>query len=1118
MATSTDNSIIPQPEKATAKPLWLLAVIVSFVVMGIQSTSLTAATRLPSSVVVTNENTTEMHKKNTDHFSSKRRRDSGLRHRGDHRKNRHRQPDRYDMTHTRGLLSSSGQDEIRDYHQYVNNTRTIHRINAANNKSTKSFVLVSSSHYYEWILTEFLVYVVKSLLSPFSLLFSKATSRGGPATATPAVPLSAHENATTKARQGHNQRALTTPEFFAEVPESASPSWKDEQHLPDTAYRTTNDTSEAARSEAEEEEDLFSSETKNPVGASTNDNGNMDAEPERTDYFSSLFASTSSLSSSFDASASSYMKTYYSSSSSTSAAVTSYKSSSASSSSYSATVTPYRSSSGSSPSASSTMTTSYQSSKASSSSSSSSRKKPSQPSPSVPCKPTSSSNRIPWYLNRNNDYDPSTWVDEHFGHGNGRIFGTKLAKPSRCKPTPSNPSPIITRTVAPSRMAAPSTRRPSSSPKNSGEPSSLPSGRPTVNAAPSVAPSSLPTQTAAPSNMRNSLEPSSVPISSIAPSVQQSNAPTTIPSTQPSQVSLTPAPSASPSTTPSSRPSVQTSAPTLSFAPSASPGTTPSSRPSVQTSAPTLSFAPSAAPTATPSDIPSSRIPAPTLSPAPSVKPTTTPSNRPSSQTGVPTLSPAPSDRPTIRPSVQPSTNPSVRPTTTPGVITLTPSALPTSLPSARPSARKSAQPSNQSSTRPSTRKSAQPSTRPSVRKSAQPSTQPSIRPSTRKSSQPSIRPSVRKSAQPSNQPSIRPSVRKSAQPSKQPSTRPSLGPTPTIISARFDIELLNIDGQFPEWDATIRRAADRWEQVIVGDLFDVAAAGGDLFNGLFGTSVSQDVDDILIGYDYRDIDGQGNALALGQPTAVLRNRGTIDYFIPHAGAVFFDQIDMAQLDPNNDDDVRDVFLISIHEIGHALGFGPFFPPSAPLGGICANTCPAETLAYNCPNGQDKFDDIFPGQTLLLNNETTACGHLNPSLFEGLPWFDIMSPRLLNNKVGLLTAITVGIMEDLGYTVNYSAADNPADVVTTVDVQYLSKTSSDTTTTTATRTPPPTNATTTDPAVDIDAASLQQTSAAAKRVDPEPGPEEQGTNNASPEQEKPFRHYFMGSLLWGWLL
>ena len=130
------------------------------------------------------------------------------------------------------------------------------------------------------------------------------------------------------------------------------------------------------------------------------------------------------------------------------------------------------------------------------------------------------------------------------------------------------------------------------------------------------------------------------------------------------------------------------------------------------------------------------------------------------------------------------------------------------------------------------------------------------------------------------------------------------LSTTAPVVPGGFSIDLL-IDNDFSEQVAsTFRAAADRWEQVIVGDL-----------SNQLHPDTGVEIDDMYIeiqaGLLGGGEDGPGGVLG-NADTFALRPGSDSNPHLPYLGRI--------GLDP---DDVNrgDLFEIMVHEIGHTLGF-----------------------------------------------------------------------------------------------------------------------------------------------------------------------------------------------------
>lgn len=188
-------------------------------------------------------------------------------------------------------------------------------------------------------------------------------------------------------------------------------------------------------------------------------------------------------------------------------------------------------------------------------------------------------------------------------------------------------------------------------------------------------------------------------------------------------------------------------------------------------------------------------------------------------------------------------------------------------------------------------------------------------------------------------------------------------------------------------------KAADRWSRVITGDLPNI--------NG---------VDDLLINTNVSNIDGAGNVLGTAGPTW-LRS----DSLLPFQGNMSFDSSDLANIERNgNLDD------LIFHEMGHVIGFGTLWQQKGLIQGAGTNnplfTGDRATAEYNKLFGKN-------GSSVPLENTGAAGtrdGHWRESLFGD----ELMTGVFNVSSNNPLSRVTIGSLADLGYEVNFNAAES----------------------------------------------------------------------------------------------
>ncbi|MBM79509.1 MAG: hypothetical protein CMJ78_02810 [Planctomycetaceae bacterium] len=211
-------------------------------------------------------------------------------------------------------------------------------------------------------------------------------------------------------------------------------------------------------------------------------------------------------------------------------------------------------------------------------------------------------------------------------------------------------------------------------------------------------------------------------------------------------------------------------------------------------------------------------------------------------------------------------------------------------------------------------------------------------------------------------------------------------------IEVRFTDNNLSADQQ-----AVFTTAANRWSELIVGDLPDAQS-------NRFGL-----VDDVVIEAAAPTIDGPGGILGQAGPRE-FRNGSTL----PISGIMRFDIADV--IDLVNDGQFENVIL---HEMGHVLGIGTLWDFKGFLqGGGSADP------RFTGTNAVREYNDNFglsEASVPVANTggPGTRDGHWREAIFQN----ELMTGFLNGGQFNPISRMTVGSLEDLGYIVNYDAAD-----------------------------------------------------------------------------------------------
>ncbi|MBM4068042.1 MAG: hypothetical protein FJ271_03735 [Planctomycetes bacterium] len=219
----------------------------------------------------------------------------------------------------------------------------------------------------------------------------------------------------------------------------------------------------------------------------------------------------------------------------------------------------------------------------------------------------------------------------------------------------------------------------------------------------------------------------------------------------------------------------------------------------------------------------------------------------------------------------------------------------------------------------------------------------------------------------------------------------------PKATASGFQITLRYTDNSVTaSQKAIFSQAAQRWSEVIVGDLPDGFVSG-------IGA-----VDDLVVSISAPNIDGRYGVLGQAGPTH-LRNGSNL----PLAGIIEFDRADMAGVQADGS-----LYAVAVHEIGHILGLGTIWDLKGLIVGaggsnprFVGKRATAEyQVAFNTAQGSVPVENT--------GGSGTRDAHWRESIFGS----ELMT-GYINSGNNPLSRITVASMADLGYTVNLEAAD-----------------------------------------------------------------------------------------------
>jgi hypothetical protein len=218
---------------------------------------------------------------------------------------------------------------------------------------------------------------------------------------------------------------------------------------------------------------------------------------------------------------------------------------------------------------------------------------------------------------------------------------------------------------------------------------------------------------------------------------------------------------------------------------------------------------------------------------------------------------------------------------------------------------------------------------------------------------------------------------------------------SPPPTTGNFDIRL-RFSGLNSTQQAIFEQAAARWESIIVGDLPNAT------YNGL-------SVDDLLIEARGVYIDGRGNILGQAGPDRYRYSSG-----LPYHGVMEFDSADLSAMQSNGT-----LLGVIMHEMGHVLGIGTIWAKKGLLVGASTSN-PRFVGAQAVAAYNSMFGTSSTGVPVEAGGGAgTRNSHWRESIF---------GTELMTGWVGPgsnmpISRVTVGSLADLGYSVNFAAAN-----------------------------------------------------------------------------------------------
>ncbi len=258
------------------------------------------------------------------------------------------------------------------------------------------------------------------------------------------------------------------------------------------------------------------------------------------------------------------------------------------------------------------------------------------------------------------------------------------------------------------------------------------------------------------------------------------------------------------------------------------------------------------------------------------------------------------------------------------------------------------------------------------------------------------------------------PEQEQAAAPATQPVNVSALPLDPNLTRSAFQeqaTEPYNITLKFASGSSSsvvnaMQAAASRWQSVITQGLPSYSANIPANSCGSNAAYVGT-IDDLLVFTGNTNIDGPGGTLAQSGPCSVRTSSGLTIY-----STLVFDTADLTQFSSQLAD-------IAVHELGHSLGIGTLWQQFGLVGGIGGSN-----PVYYGSNGVREYRAAGGTlSTVPVENQGgpgTAGGHWRETVFKT----ELMTGYLNSGVFNPLSRMSVGSLQDMGYAVNYGAADS----------------------------------------------------------------------------------------------
>ena len=240
-----------------------------------------------------------------------------------------------------------------------------------------------------------------------------------------------------------------------------------------------------------------------------------------------------------------------------------------------------------------------------------------------------------------------------------------------------------------------------------------------------------------------------------------------------------------------------------------------------------------------------------------------------------------------------------------------------------------------------------------------------------------------------------------------------------TVVDDKYNVclDITSLSGSYESWMEAFAKAAQRWEGIIVGNLPSISSSELPQGPDFPGTGYPSTIDDLYIYAREASIDGEGKIVGYAAPrywrgTGVVNPITGNEYQVAAAGKMTFDSADMAKMQA---DGIFDEVVL--HEMEHVIGLGTLWEANGLyvqgsgeyLSGTHADY---EWKAIGCSGPLPVELDGRGGTANSHWDEACLGNEISTGYVEG--------PGTTSWPV---SRITIGMLQDMGYGVDYNQAD-----------------------------------------------------------------------------------------------